>query len=131
VQDGQRLYEEVQRLDVEKVPIDAGGTEKHEPFSLNLDPGGAQLCLRLPRLGLYGMDFRLFDPRNLYPHADRMSFIFLHSTDLPSPAAAWRRSKITSSAKFIRVTRFALQTGMCVHRISTCATIWKTGPTFS
>jgi hypothetical protein len=82
--DGQRLYEEVQRLDVEQVPIDAGGTAKHEAFCLNLDAGDPQLCLRLSRLGLHGIDFRLFDPRNLYPHADRMSFVFLDSPELPS-----------------------------------------------
>ncbi len=79
--------------------------KREELFRLNLDAGGPQLCLRLPRLGLCGIDFRLFDPRNLYPHADRMSFVFLDSPELSfaSPAAAWLRSRITSSAKLIRV----------------------------
>ena len=82
--DGQTLYDEVQRTGAEMVAIEAGGTDKHEAFCLSLDSGGAQRCLRLSRLRLYGIDFQLFDPRGLYPNADRMSFVFLDSEELPA-----------------------------------------------
>jgi hypothetical protein len=84
VGDGQRLYEEVQQNKVPMVAVEAGGTEKREPFCLNLSPSGGQRCLGLPRLRVYGLDFRLFDPRQLYPNADRMSFVFLDSPELPA-----------------------------------------------
>jgi hypothetical protein len=82
--DGQALYDEVQRTETETVKVEAGGTEKVEAFCLSLGSGNAQLCLRLPWLQVYGIDFQLFDPRGLYPDADRMSFVFLQSAELPS-----------------------------------------------
>lgn len=39
--------------------------------------------LRLNRLRVRGLDFRLFDPRGLYPGQDRMSFVFLECEDAP------------------------------------------------
>ena len=82
--DGQALHDEVQRLKPEMIAINTGGTDKAEAFSLRLDSSEAQWCLGLQRLRVYGIDFQLFDPRGLYPGADRMSFVFLESADLPS-----------------------------------------------
>jgi len=82
--DGQALYDDVQRTKAETVTVEGGGTEKIEPFCMSLGSSGAQVCLRLSRLRVYGIDFQLFDPRGLYPDADRMSFVFLQSPELPS-----------------------------------------------
>lgn len=35
----------------------------------------------LDAVRLHGIDFRLFDPRGLYPHDDRMSFVFIESPE--------------------------------------------------
>ena len=69
--DGQALHDEVQRLKPEMIAINTGGTDKAEAFSLRLDSSEAQWCLGLQRLRVYGIDFQLFDPRRLYPGADR------------------------------------------------------------
>jgi hypothetical protein len=37
----------------------------------------------LDRAHLYGADFRIFDPRDLYPGSDRMGFVFLNGTGWP------------------------------------------------
>lgn len=37
----------------------------------------------LDRAGLHGVDFQIFDPRNLYPGSDRMGFVFLNGTGWP------------------------------------------------
>jgi hypothetical protein len=42
---------------------------------------GALIAIRNARLR--GIDFKLFDPRGLYPGADRMSFVFLECPDHP------------------------------------------------
>jgi hypothetical protein len=78
------LVEDVERTGVEKIGIAAGGAEKQEAFCLSIGPGSAPCCLRLSRLRLFGIDFELFDPRNLYPTENRMSFVFLDSPDLSS-----------------------------------------------
>jgi hypothetical protein len=39
--------------------------------------------LRLNRLRVRGLDFRLFDPRDLYPGENRMSFVFVESDAAP------------------------------------------------
>jgi hypothetical protein len=82
--DGQQLAEEVQKTGTELVAVEAGAKDKVEPFCLSLGSRGAPWCLRLGRLRLFGIDFRLFDPRDLYPQADRMSFVFLDSPELPA-----------------------------------------------
>jgi len=48
------------------------------------DPGakGAPL-IAITNARLRGLDFKLFDPRGLYPGADRMSFVFLECPDYP------------------------------------------------
>jgi len=43
---------------------------------------GALLAIKSARLR--GLDFKLFDPRGLYPGADRMSFVFLECPDHPA-----------------------------------------------
>jgi hypothetical protein len=43
-----------------------------------------QFLLCLDRLRLRGLDFRLFDPRRLYPGEDRMGFVFLESPQFPA-----------------------------------------------
>lgn len=83
-QDGHALHDDVQRTNTEMIAVKTGGMEKSEVFCLNLGSGGGQWCLSLPQLHLYGIDFQLFDPRRLYPNADRMSFIFLQNPELPS-----------------------------------------------
>lgn len=39
--------------------------------------------IRLQRLTLHGIQFRLYDPRGLYPGEDRMGFVFLQSDESP------------------------------------------------
>jgi hypothetical protein len=39
--------------------------------------------IKIGRARLRGLDFKLFDPRGLYPSADRMSFVFLECADHP------------------------------------------------
>jgi hypothetical protein len=39
--------------------------------------------IALEKARLRGLDFKLFDPRGLYPGADRMSFVFLECEDNP------------------------------------------------
>jgi len=39
--------------------------------------------LLLHELGVRGIDFRVFDPRVLYPSEDRFSFVFLESKEAP------------------------------------------------
>ncbi len=51
----------------------------HEPEA----PQASHSVLRLERLHVRGLDFRLFDPRELYPGEDRMSFFFLESEEAP------------------------------------------------
>jgi hypothetical protein len=48
------------------------------------DPEGkAPPLIAIERARLRGLDFKLFDPRGLYPGADRMSFVFLECPELP------------------------------------------------
>jgi len=47
------------------------------------DAGATHSLLHLKRLRARGLDFRLFDPRGLYPGEDRMGFVFLESDDAP------------------------------------------------
>ncbi len=82
--DGKALLDDVQKNQVQMIAIEPSGTDKMEAFCLNLDPGPGQMCLSLSELTLYGMDFELFDPRRLYPNANRISFVFLESRELPS-----------------------------------------------
>jgi hypothetical protein len=46
--------------------------------------GEGRGLLRLESAHLFGLDFRLFDPRALYPHEDRLSFVFLGCPELPA-----------------------------------------------
>jgi len=39
--------------------------------------------LLLNKLKIRGIDFRLFDPRDLYPHENRLSFVFLENKEFP------------------------------------------------
>jgi len=82
--DGQTLLDDVRRAKAELIEVEARGTEKDEAYCLSLDSADSQSCVVLPRLQLYGIDFQLFDPRGLYPGADRMSFVFLQSLEIPS-----------------------------------------------
>ncbi len=43
-----------------------------------------QRFVRLERARLRGLDFRIFDPRDLYPGSDRMGFVFLNETGWPA-----------------------------------------------
>jgi hypothetical protein len=45
--------------------------------------GRKQEVLLLSELGVRGIDFRVFDPRGLYPAEDRFSFVFLESREAP------------------------------------------------
>lgn len=49
------------------------------PEALNSKHG----LLRLERVSVRGLDFQLYDPRDLYPGEDRVSFVFLQNDDLP------------------------------------------------
>ncbi len=46
------------------------------------EPEGSPMT-RIGAARLRGLDFKLFDPRALYPGADRLSFVFLESDDAP------------------------------------------------
>ena len=53
-------------------------------LSLIDDPDGkSPPMIAIESARLRGLDFKLFDPRGLYPGADRMSFIFLECPDCP------------------------------------------------
>jgi hypothetical protein len=63
----------------------------------------------LEKATLFGVDFRMFDPRNLYPGSDRLSFVFPRDTGWPlldgrmvsvddSAACAIYRSEVLRSA---------------------------------
>lgn len=86
VRDVQALPDEVQRIKAEIIDIGAGGRDKDEStsvmFCLATSCSRAQECLVLRRLRVYGIDFRLFGVR--YPSADRISFVFLESPEVPS-----------------------------------------------
>jgi hypothetical protein len=47
------------------------------------DPESAGALIAIRQARLRGIDFKLFDPRGLYPGADRMSFVFLECPDHP------------------------------------------------
>jgi hypothetical protein len=47
------------------------------------NPGAQMPFIALKEARLRGLDFKLFDPRGLYPGADRMSFVFLECPDYP------------------------------------------------
>jgi hypothetical protein len=71
------------------------------PMLLNISPPDRSLLLRLDAAHIGGVNFRIYDPRRLYPGEDRMSFVFLrcpgapfldgsiceafHRTDCPGP----------------------------------------------
>jgi len=78
------LYGEAQRSKLEMVAVENGGVDKSEVFCLSLDSSPAQWLLSLSRLRLFGIDFQLFDPRNLYPNSERLSFVFLENPELPA-----------------------------------------------
>ncbi len=47
------------------------------------DGGDGPPLIEIEAARLRGLDFKLFDPRGLYPGADRMSFVFLECPDYP------------------------------------------------
>lgn len=47
------------------------------------DEGSRHGCVVIERARLEGIDFRLFDPRGLYPTHDRISFVFLRTPEHP------------------------------------------------
>jgi hypothetical protein len=56
------------------------GAPKHESaYVLNLHGANSGRALCLSEGALRGIDFRVFDPRGLYPGEDRASFVFLQS----------------------------------------------------
>ncbi len=79
-----RLFEEAQRSKIEMVAVGEGAVDKSEVFCLSLHSSPAQWLVSLSRLRLFGIDFQLFDLRNLYPNSDRISFVFLESPELPA-----------------------------------------------
>jgi hypothetical protein len=46
-------------------------------------PGVGGVSLNVPDACLSGIDFRLYDPRDLHPWADRLSFVFIETDDAP------------------------------------------------
>lgn len=61
----------------------------------------------LSKAHLRGLDFRLYDPRQLYPGADRMSFVFLECPDQPLldgrlVRAETEQARQTNGAEMIR-----------------------------
>jgi hypothetical protein len=47
------------------------------------DQTEGHFLIAIEKAFLRGLDFKLFDPRGLYPSADRMSFVFLECPDYP------------------------------------------------
>jgi hypothetical protein len=65
--------------------------------------------IALKRARLRGIDFKLFDPRGLYPAADRMSFVFLEG-EANSPLDGWlveRAAKEDCAASGVEALRAA------------------------
>ncbi|HVO92267.1 MAG TPA: hypothetical protein VMT22_05470 [Terriglobales bacterium] len=52
-------------------------------LQLDSDRYRPMTALKLRRLRIRGLDFRLYDPRVLYPDEDRVSFVFLESETAP------------------------------------------------
>ncbi len=77
------LMKRAEQLGVSKVVIDQGGMDKEEAFCISTSVSEAQWCLQLSSLKVTGVDFELFDPRKLYPSANRMSFTFLDCPEIP------------------------------------------------
>ncbi len=68
---------------------------------------------------LRGLDFKLFDPRGLYPGADRMSFVFLECPDYPFldgrlVEVATREDCVANGAEILRNAEFYL-CGPSIH----------------
>lgn len=53
------------------------------PLEIVPSPGHPHTHVRLQRLRLRGIEFRFYDPRELYPGEDRFSFVFLKSDEFP------------------------------------------------
>ncbi|MGE0152160.1 MAG: hypothetical protein AB7R90_06040 [Reyranellaceae bacterium] len=53
------------------------------PLEVVRPPRHSFAHVRLERLRLKGVEFRFFDPRELYPGEDRFSFVFLQSDEFP------------------------------------------------
>jgi hypothetical protein len=68
VADEAHLVAEAKRLGLSLVPV---------------RPESDRLLLAVDRIRVRGIDFQLFDPRNLYPGEDRVSFVFLASEAAP------------------------------------------------
>jgi hypothetical protein len=63
----------------------AGAVEEASRLGAEQVMTGADYGLiRVESLRLFGLDFRLFDPRGLYPNEDRVSFVFLGCPELPA-----------------------------------------------
>ncbi len=130
--DGQALFDDVQRTRIQMLEVPAGGTEKQEAFCMNISGSAAQWCLPLSRLKVFGLDFELFDPRKLYPSANRMSFVFLESPDLPSLDGCLAQIETREQCRpygseLIREADWYSSP----LRTSICGTTSKTGPTSS
>src|SRR5262249_15697435 len=82
--DSETLIKDLEQDGGNFIAVESGGTIKSEPGCLNLSSSADQWCVLLKRLRLDGIDFRLYDYRNLYPQANRMSFVFIESPEVPS-----------------------------------------------
>lgn len=82
--EGQALYDQVIETGTEMIDVLPGGAEKATPFCLSLNPSSGQKYLVVDSLRVHGLDFRLYDPRDLYPQENRVSFVFLESDRLPA-----------------------------------------------
>jgi hypothetical protein len=81
VADQREFEEEVSQLLLSV--IDHVGADAHESaFVLNFSTPASRL-LRVDEAHLTGVNFRIYDPLQLYPGEDRVSFVFLRCPDAP------------------------------------------------
>mgnify|MGYP006969414823 CR=1 FL=1 len=80
----QQLLEEVRQQQWPILEVGPGGADKTEPYCLKLDESPRSWLLPLNELQVRGLDFELYDPRKLYPHSNRMSFVFATCPELPA-----------------------------------------------
>lgn len=79
-----QLMDEAESNDVPKTEIGVGGKDKDEPYCISMSVSPGQWALSVTELHVFGIDFELFDPRKLYPSANRVSFVFVQCPEFPA-----------------------------------------------
>jgi hypothetical protein len=83
--DATALIDEARQSGIELLAVsEDGGGNSLEVLSETAESDSVARLLRFDHLVLHGLDFKLFDPRRIYPNEDRVSFVFLSCSVAPS-----------------------------------------------